>query len=187
MATYQSELIFNCTPAQLETALLTTLPSAAMQVLRAPIQYQGLIRSNGTIAFTATTNSTTALTAVSSLAGLYVGMPVTGGGIQAGTTIATIGPGNVATLSLAATTSVTNNALTATPNLGQVDFFYDGLYYLKFFGANPVPTPMSTFVGVSRNQMTPQLITMLTTLFAATLGAPVQPNLANMPSNWRNA
>jgi hypothetical protein len=34
--------------------------------------------------------------------------------------------------------------------------------------------------------MTAAMITALTSMFAGTLGAPVQPNLAQHPSSWNN-
>lgn len=43
MAVQQYQLIFNCTPAQLETALVTTLPAASYTVTRVPIKYTGII------------------------------------------------------------------------------------------------------------------------------------------------
>lgn len=104
MAT-QYQIIFNCTPAQLETALVTTLPAVGYSVMRIPVKTTGIIvgTSSGT-------------------------------GAAAGT--------------------------------GQIDFSYDGQYFLTFFGGN----------------MTASMITELTTALAGTLGAPVPPNLAVPPS-----
>ena len=39
----QYQLVFNCTPAQLETALITTLPATGWAITRAPNQYTGLM------------------------------------------------------------------------------------------------------------------------------------------------
>jgi hypothetical protein len=50
--------------------------------------------------------------------------------------------------------------------LKEIDFIYDGVAFLKFFGGN----------------MTTALVTYLTTTLAGTLGAPVPVNLANNPS-----
>lgn len=65
--------------------------------------------------------------------------------------------------------------------LGQIDFEYDGQYFLRFFGSNPIPTSQQTNPGVPMNNMAASLITYLTTTLAATLGAPVPPNLAVPP------
>lgn len=105
MAPTQYQIIFNCTPAQLETALITTLPAVGYVVTRAPNKTTGIIQ-----------------------------------GSAAGTG--------------------------ASANTGQIDFSYDGQYFLTFFGAN-----MST-----------AMITELTTALAGTLGAPVPPNLAVPPA-----
>lgn len=118
MSVQQYELIYNCTPTQLETALLTTLPAAGFVVTRAPIKATGWI---------------------------------------------------VGTSSGAA-------------GLGQVDFSYDGQYFLKFFGANPVPTAQQTQTGIPQTNMLTALITLLNSTLLATLGAPVPPNLAVPPS-----
>lgn len=120
MAVYRPQLIFNCTPAQLEVALLTTLPAVGFVVTRAPIKATGWIV-----------------------------------GTSAGTG--------------------------AANGLGQIDFFYDGQYFLKFFGSNPRPVAQQTNTGIGDNQMSPALITELTTALAGTLGAPVDPTLAVPP------
>lgn len=59
---------------------------------------------------TGTTNATTAVTGIASTRGAYIGQPVSGPGLQAGTTVAGITAAGV-TLSLAATTAVANNQL----------------------------------------------------------------------------
>lgn len=115
------QVIYSCTPAQLETCLVTTLPAVGFVVLRAPIQYQGKIK-----------------------------------GSAAGT-------GTSATM-------------------GEIDFSYDGKYFLRFYGANPAPAAQQTYAGVPTNQMSDGLVTFLNTTLAATLGAPVPSNLANVPS-----
>lgn len=61
---------------------------------------------------------------------------------------------------------------------GQIDFSYDGAYFLRFFGANPIPVAEQASAGIPQNQMSPQLVTELTSIFAATLGAPVPSNQA---------
>jgi len=62
---------------------------------------------------TGTTNSTTAVTGIASTRGAFIGQPVSGPGLQAGTTVAGITATGV-TLSLAATTSVAGNLLIFT-------------------------------------------------------------------------
>ena len=120
MSVQQYELIYNCTPTQLEVALLTTLPAAGFVVTRAPIKASGWIQGS-----------------TSGAAGL-----------------------------------------------GQVDFFYDGQYFLKFFGANPVPVAQQAQAGIPQTNMLAALITYLNSTLLATLGAPVTaPNLA-IPPNY---
>lgn len=122
MAVHQFQLVFNCTLAQLEVALLTTLPAVGFTVIRAPNNNNGIIIGTAS-----------------------------GTGAAAG--------------------------------LGQCDFTYDGQYFLKFFGANPIPTALQASAGISENQMAPALVTELNTALLATLGAPViSPNLAIPPS-----
>lgn len=60
---------------------------------------------NSSATVTGTTHTSTSVTAVSSTANLLVGMPVSGTGIPAGTTIATITSSTAMTLSAATTTS----------------------------------------------------------------------------------
>lgn len=67
---------------------------------------------------TATTNSTTAVT-LASTAGIYVGIPVTGGGIPAGTTVASFVADTSLVLSQAATTSATA-PLTFLPSVAAI-------------------------------------------------------------------
>jgi hypothetical protein len=50
--------------------------------------------------------------------------------------------------------------------LKEIDFIYDGVTFLKFFGGN----------------MSAAMVAYLTTTLAGTLGAPVPVNLANNPS-----
>lgn len=126
MATHPFELIFACTPAQLEVALITTLPAVGFIVMRMPIQTTGII--------------------VGSAGGT---------GTSAG--------------------------------LGQLDFSYDGKYFLKFFGANVVPTGVQINPGIPNHQIGATLVTLLTTTLAGTLGAPVPVNQANAPSNAADA
>lgn len=121
MSVQQYELIYNCTPSQLETALLTTLPAVGFVVTRAPIKATGWIV-----------------------------------GTSAGTG--------------------------AAAGLGQIDFTYDGQYFLKFFGANPVPVAAQSSTGIPQNNMLPALITELNTALLSLLGAPVPPNLAVPPA-----
>lgn len=68
--------------------------------------------------------------------------------------------------------------------LGQIDFFYDGQYFLKFFGANPVPVAEQAQAGIPQTNMLAALQTYLDATLLATLGAPVvAPNLA-IPPNY---
>lgn len=120
MPVQQYELIYNCTPAQLETALTVTLPAVGWVVTRAPIKYTGWMV--GTAAGTGAANG-----------------------------------------------------------FGQIDFIYDGQYFLKFFGANPVPVAQQTNPGIPQTNLLPAAITELNTALLATLGAPVPPNLAVPP------
>lgn len=113
MAGHQYQLIFNCTPTQLETALLTTLPAASYTVTRMPIKFTGIIVST---------------------------------------------------------------------TYGQVDWSYDGQYFLTFFGANVRPVAQQTNAGIQDHQLGPNLVANLTSTLAGTLGAPVPPNLAVPPS-----
>lgn len=154
MAIAQYNLIFNCTPAQFATAMATTLPAAGLGIIQAPIAFQGLIRFLP-YTFNGTLNSTTAVTGITSTSALYAGEPVTGTGIPAGTTITPTGA-TTATLSQAATVTATE-PLTATPTYSEIDFSYDGQFFLRFFDAN----------------MSAANIAQLTTILAATLGAPV--------------
>lgn len=68
----------------------------------------------------------------------------------------------------------------AANGLGQIDFSYDGQYFLRFFGANPAPVAQQQSAGVVENQMSNALVAALTTELAGTLGAPVPSNLANV-------
>jgi hypothetical protein len=183
MAIAVSQLIFNCTLAQFNTAMSTTLPGMGFNVLQAPIKFQGLIASKASFTYTGTTNSTTAITALSSVAGLYPGIAVSGSGIPANDTLSAVGAVNTATLAVAASTSVAGTPLTFTPTLGQCDFSFDGFYFLRFYGANPVPKGSQAQAGIVQNQMSPNLILVLTNGFAATLGAPVPSNQAVPPYN----
>ena len=177
---HQYQLIFAATLAQFNTAMGTTLPFVGITPIQAPNEFQGLIQS-GTFTFTATTDVGTALTAVSSLVGLYPGLPVSAANVPAATTLAAVGAVNTATLSAAATSVVANEVFTATPGIGQIDFSYDGANYLRFFGANPAPVSQQPNAGVVENNMSANLVTFLTSVFAATLGAPVSPELAVPP------
>ena len=76
------------------------------------------------------------------------------------------------------------NGSGGSAGLGQVDFSYDGQYFLRFFGANPVPVAQQAQAGIPQTQMLPALITYLNSTLLATLGAPViAPNLA-VPPNY---
>jgi len=66
-----------------------------------------------TLTFTATSATGTGLTAVSSFAGLYVGMAITGSGIPAGTTIVSMNAG-AGTMVISQATTTTVVGLTAT-------------------------------------------------------------------------
>lgn len=179
---HQYQLIFNCTPSQLETALLTTLPAAGFSITRVPIKYTGIAVSGG-FTFTATTSSVTnptILTAVSSIAGLVIGQTITGAGIPANTTITAIGT-NTVTMSASATASATIT-VTVPMTSSQIDFSYDGQYFLTFFGANPIPVALQTSPGVPQHQMVSSLIALISSALLATLGAPVPPNLAVPPA-----
>jgi hypothetical protein len=68
----------------------------------------------------------------------------------------------------------------AAAGLGQLDFFYDGAYYLRFFGANPAPVAQQAPTGIPTTQLTSNIVSNLTTTLAATLGAPVPSNTANV-------
>lgn len=177
---HQFQLIFAATLAQFNTAMGTTLPAVGITPLQAPNKFQGLIQS-GTFTFTANTSTSVNLAAVSSLLGLYPGLPVSGAGIPVGDTIATVGATNTATLAAATTTTANAMVITATPNVGQIDFSYDGANYLCFFGANTAPVVQQPNAGVVENNMSANLVAFLTAVFAATLGTPIQPNLAVPP------
>jgi len=179
--THAFQLIFNCTPAQFATATATTLPAVGATVIQNPIPAQGLIISEP-FTFTATTAIGTALTAISSIVGLYSGLPVSAANFTPGTlTLGAVGAVNTATLAGGAATSIATETITATPGLGQIDFSYDGQYFLRFFGANPAPISQQSNAGVTENQMTTNLVAFLTSTFAATLGVPVPSNIAVPP------
>lgn len=119
---HQYQQVYNCTLAQLEVALLTTLPAVGFIVIRAPNNNNGLIIGTAS-----------------------------GTGAAAG--------------------------------LGQIDFTYDGQYFLKFFGANVVPVAQQPNPGVPAHNLQPAFITLLNSTLLATLGAPVvSPNLAIPPT-----
>ena len=81
-------------------------------------------------------------------------------------------------------TGIIVGASSAGAGLGQIDFFYDGQYFLKFFGANPVPTAEQAQTGIPQTNMLAALITELDSALLALLGAPVTaPNLA-VPTNY---
>lgn len=118
MSAKQTQLIFNCTPAQLEVALLTTLPAAGYNVVRAPVKFTGWIQGN------------------------------TGG----------------------------------SAGLGQLDFSYDGQYFLTFFGANPIPVSQQAVTGIPETNIGNNMNTLVQATLFATLGAPVPPNQAVPPA-----
>ncbi len=73
-------------------------------------------------------------------------------------------------------------ASSGAAGLGQIDFSYDGQYFLRFFGANPVPVAQQAQAGIPQTNMLAALITYLNSTLLATLGAPVTaPNLAIPP------
>lgn len=72
---------------------------------------------NATISPTGNTHTTTAVDNVSSIAGLSVGMAVTGSGVQASTFLVSINSATTLTLSLATTTSLTATPLTFTADV----------------------------------------------------------------------
>lgn len=67
---------------------------------------------NATVTPTANSTSSTAVTAVSSMAGVAVGMPVTGTNIAANTVVAAVTGSNTLTLSIASTGTITGGTLT---------------------------------------------------------------------------
>ena len=74
---------------------------------------KGIIDSEtATLATTGTTSTSINVTAIPTTAALHPGMPVTGSGVPAGCTIATIVSGTAITLSAATTSSLTGTALT---------------------------------------------------------------------------
>lgn len=68
-----------------------------------------------TLQTTGNTHTTTTIDGIPSTANMAVGMPISGSGIQAGTTIASIVSGSSITLSLATTTSANNVAIVVAP------------------------------------------------------------------------
>ncbi len=113
--------------------------------IAAPIPYTGLaadaaniqtaLTNNlavGSIMLTGTTNGTTAVTGLASTAQLSVGMPVSGVGIPAGTTIAAITSGTAITLSEAA-----GNALSEFLTFGNVTVIQEnpGVFLVTFYGS----------------------------------------------------
>lgn len=118
---HQFQQVYNCTLAQLEVALITTLPAVGFTVIRAPNNNNGIIIGTAS-----------------------------GTGAAAG--------------------------------LGQIDFTYDGQYFLKFFGGNVVPVGQQPRAGEQAHNLQPALVTLLNSTLLATLGAPViSPNLAIPP------
>jgi hypothetical protein len=181
-------LIFNCTSTQFGTATGTTLPAAGFSVIQAPNPAQGTIISR-TVTFTGNvTTGTMTIGSPSANSGLLArGMPITDttnpSYIPAGTTITSLSP---LTMSANGAGVGVGDTLVATGGTLQVDFSYDGAYFLRFFGANPVGSGYDTNPGVVSNQMTPGLVSALTSIFAATLGAPVPSNQA-VPPNFENS
>ena len=172
-------LTFAATLAQFQTAVGTTLPGAGASVIQAPIQFSGIVLF-GNFTFTATTAIGTALTAVSAVNKLYVGLGVTAANVTPGATIGAVGPVNTATLANgAATTVVVGETFTALNAIGQIDFTYDGFGFIRFFGGAPSPAANPSGPGLLQNQMSNAMVQFLTNLFAPTLGAPVAANQAN--------
>lgn len=187
MATVQTyNRIYNCTLAQFNTCMRTTLPAAGFAVLQAPIQAQGIVTLNA-VHFTGALTATSATIATpSSLAGLKVGQVLTDTTnptfITAGTTIATVTPTLTMSAVAAGGTGTTDN-LVATGFPSQIDFSYDGAYFLRFFGANPLLAGAEAQSGIVQNQLDPALIAYLDQTLLATLGAPVPSNQAVPPYN----
>ena len=185
MAVQIYNLTFNATPAQFATMCATTLPAAGFAVIQAPIAFQGIAMLNS-ITFTGTvTISTATITAPSSTVGLSIGQVITDtttpANIPAGTTLTQITP--TLTMSANAVATGAGNTLVATGNPQQIDFSYDGAYFVRFYGSNPVLAADDSTVGLTTNQMTSSLVSFLTTTLAGTLGAPVPANQAVPPYN----
>lgn len=181
-------LIFNCTPAQFATAASTTLPGGGFTVVQAPNPANGLVILT-TVHFTANVvTGTMTLGAPSSTAGLGIGMALadstTAGNILAGTTITQVTP--TLTMSQNGQGIGTGDTLIASGGTLQLDFSYDGAFFLRFFGANPNGQGYDTNPGVTANQINEGLVTYLTTLFAGTLGAPISSARAVPPYNSNN-
>jgi hypothetical protein len=102
-----------------------------------------------------------------------------GGGTFNGRALANNGAVTISAATTVNTTAATGGS--ASAGLGQIDFAYDGQYYLKFFGANPIPTTQELYPGIYQTNMTPALINILSQTLLATLGIPVPPNVANVP------
>jgi hypothetical protein len=178
--------IYNCTLAQFNTMCSTTLPNAGFAVLQAPIQAQGIITLNS-IHFTGALTATSATVATpSSLAGLTVGMTLTDttnpSFLTAGTKIATVTP-TLTITPVAAGGTGTTDALVASGVPSQVDFSYDGAYFIRFFGANPLLALAENPLGITQTQLDSDLIAYLDQTLLATLGAPVPSNQAVPPYN----
>jgi hypothetical protein len=63
----------------------------------------------------------------------------------------------------------------------QIDFSYDGQYYLRFFGANNVPVSAQTQTGIPATEVSPTMLTFLNANVVPTTGAAVPSNAANVP------
>lgn len=185
--------IYNCTPAQFAVAVATTLPAYGWAVLQAPINFQGIIISNAqVVTLTGTLTTSSATIAMASTVGIVLGDVVTGTGIGTtpSPTVIAIVPNTSVTLSSAAAVTGTGaQSLTFTPAVlgsNQVDFGYDGQYFLRFFDAGPAPVAAQSQSGIPQSQMTPAVIANLILAFAATLGAPVPSNQAVPPYATNN-
>lgn len=185
--------IYNCTPTQFAVAVSTTLPAYGWQVLQAPINFQGIIISTAVpVTLTGTLTTSSATIAMASTVGIVLGDVVTGTGIgttPSPTVIAIIPNTSVTLSSAAAVTGTGAQSLTFTPAVlgsNQVDFGYDGQYFLRFFDAGPAPAAAQSQSGIPQSQMTPAVIANLILAFAATLGAPVPSNQAVPPYATNN-
>jgi hypothetical protein len=186
MAIQTYNRIYNCTPAQFATAMSTTLPNAGFSILQAPIQFQGLVTLNS-VKFTGALTAASATVATpSSLAGLTVGMTLTDttnpGFLTAGTKIATVTP-TLTITPVAAGGTGTTDQLVASGAPSQIDFSYDGAFFIRFYGANPLVAIAENPQGITQTQLDSDLITYLDQTLLATLGAPVPSNQAVPPYN----
>ena len=148
-----------------------TLESGASIILANGAQAANVVFVNGT-SFTSSGASSTINGNI--LAHTSISL---GGGILNGRALANTGAVTIAAGTTGVVTQPTGTSGAA--GLGQIDFFYDGQYYLKFFGAGPIVDVQTAYGMVSTN-MSPALISTLSNTLFATLGAPVASNIANV-------